>query len=255
MGKLKKAFKEKRRVVGPFLKISSPTVVEIFGNAGFDFVIIDAEHGPMGMETAENLVRAAQCVGISPVIRVRENNATLISRALDIGAEGIQVPQISTRASAESVVRSAYFAPDGERGVCGFVRAAAYSHIDKFAYYKKANENVVVIIHIEGEEGIRNLDDILAVEGLDVIFIGPYDLSQSLGVPGDINNPLVVDKIKEVIEKTRKRGLIVGTFVEDVETSYKWIDMGIQYISYSVDVGILYERSKKIVCEIKKRVI
>jgi len=251
MGRLKDIFASNGTVVGPFIKINSPAVVEVFGNAGFDYVIIDAEHSPVSMETAEHLVRAADYVGISPVIRVRDNDPTLISRALDIGAEGVQVPQVATRESALSVVKAAYFAPEGERGVCRFTRAAAYSHTDKFEYFKKANEKVVVIIHIEGEEGVRNLDDIITVEGLDVIFIGPYDLSQSLGVPGDVNNRLVEEKMQEIVEKARKAGLIVGTFVDDVETARKWMDLGIQYVSYSVDIGIFYQCLKSIAGELK----
>lgn len=253
MGKLKEIFAKKETAMGPFLKIASPAVVEIFGNAGFDYVIIDAEHGPIGMEAAEHLVRAADCVGISPVIRVRDNDPTLITRALDIGAEGIQVPQVSTRESALTVVNAAHFAPEGERGVCRFTRAAAYSHTDKLTYFKEANEKVVVIIHIEGEKGVRNLDEIISVDGLDVIFIGPYDLSQSMGVPGDIDNPLVEEKMKEIVVKARKAGLVVGTFVEDVKAAHKWMDLGIQYISYSVDVGIFYQNLKKIAGQLKSR--
>ncbi len=253
MGNLKEVFGRQGNVVGPFLRVASPAVVEIFGNAGFDYVIIDAEHGPISMETAEHLVRAADYIGISPVIRIRDNDPTLISRALDIGAEGVQVPQVSDRESALAVAKAAHFAPEGERGVCRYTRAAAYSHTDKFKYFKEANEKVVVIIHIEGEEGVRNLDEIIAVEGLDVIFIGPYDLSQSMGVPGDVNNPKVEEKMREIVEKAKKAGLVVGTFVEDVQSAHKWMDLGIQYISYSVDVGIFYQCLKSIAGELKSR--
>ena len=251
MGKLKDIFSRNGTAVGPFMRIASPALVEVCGNAGFDFVIIDAEHGPFSMETAESLVRAADYIGISPVIRVLANDPTLIQRALDVGAEGVQVPQICNREDALAVVKAAHFNPEGLRGVCRYTRAAEYSHMDKFEYFKKANEKVVVIIHIEGEEGVRNIDEIIAVDGLDIIFIGPYDLSQSLGVPGDINNPLVEEKMKEVLEKARKAGVVVGTFVDDIESAQKWIELGVQYISYSVDVGIIYQSMKSIVQKLK----
>lgn len=249
---LKASLREGRKLIGPFIKLSNPAVVEIFGHAGFDFVIIDTEHGPMCMEAAENLVRAARLAGVSPVIRVQSNDASLISRALDIGAEGIQVPQISSPEDARSVVKAARFAPEGERGVCRFVRAASYSHQEKSAFFMEANQKVTTIVHIEGEEGVSNLDQIIAVPGLDVIFIGPYDLSQSLGVPGEVENPRVIERIEQIVRLSREAGLVVGTFVDDVTAALKWMELGVQYISYSVDVGILYEASRNIVSLVKK---
>jgi len=251
VGRMKEIFARQGTAVGTFLKIASPALVEIAGNAGFDYIIIDAEHGPISIETAEHLVRAADYIGISPVIRVLRNDPTLIQRALDIGAEGVQVPQVSNKAAAEAVVKAAHFVPEGERGVCRFTRAAAYSHTDKFSYFAQANDKVVVIIHIEGMEGVSNIDEIIAVKGLDVVFIGPYDLSQSLGVPGNVNHPLVEEKMKEVLEKTRKAGVVVGTFVDDLETAHKWMKLGVQYLSYSVDTGMIYQCFTNIVQEIK----
>ncbi|HSW35531.1 MAG TPA: aldolase/citrate lyase family protein [Candidatus Limnocylindrales bacterium] len=237
--------------VGPFIKLTSPAIVEIFGHAGFDFVVIDTEHGPMNIESAENLVRAAKLVGITPIIRVRSNDPSLISRALDIGAGGVQVPQVSTAEQAKSVVRASRFAPDGERGVCCYVRAASYSHVNKHTYFKQANRDILVIVHIEGAEGVANLPDIVTVEGIDVIFIGPYDLSQSLGIPGEVEHPLVIGKMQQIVKVARKAGVVVGTFVDDINAAKKWMNAGIQYVSYSVDVGILYKASFGLVKQLK----
>lgn len=244
MASLKRKLREGRVVFGPFMKLASPAVMEIFGLAGFDYAIIDTEHGPMSIESAENLVRAAELTGVSPVIRIRENNPSLISRALDIGAEGVQVPQIGSAADAEAVVKAAKFAPQGERGVCRFVRAARYTHTDRFRYFRQANEDTCVIIHIEGRAGVDNIDAILAVPGIDVAFIGPYDLSQSLGVPGQVNHPEVERAMAEVVAKARARGVAVGTFVDNEAAAAKWSATGIQYISYSVDVGIIYDAAR-----------
>jgi len=109
----------------------------------------------------------------------------------------------------------------------------------------------MIIAHIEGIEGINNLDEILSVPGLDVIFIGPYDLSQSLDIPGEVNNPLVIEKMKEVVLKCKQHKIAVGTFADDVETAKSWIFLGIQYMSFSVDVGILFEASRNIVNELR----
>jgi 4-hydroxy-2-oxoheptanedioate aldolase len=248
---LKRTLKEGENVFGPFLKLTDPAVVEIMGFAGFDFVIIDAEHGPISMQSAQNMIRAAETANVTPIIRVANNDESLILRALDIGAQGIEIPQINCKSDALRAVKSVKYSPQGERGVCRYVRAANYSSMDKFKYFKSANEETMIIAHIEGVEGINNLDEILSVPGIDVIFIGPYDLSQSLGIPGQVNNSLVVKKMKEVVLKCKQNKIAVGTFADDVETAKSWISLGVQYMSFSVDVGILYEISKTIVNKLK----
>jgi len=248
---LKKALQDGKVIFGPFLKFTDPAVVEIMGFAGFDFVIIDAEHGPISMQNAQNMIRAAETVNITPVIRVSDNDEALILRALDIGAQGIEIPKINSRYDAERAVKSLKYFPQGERGVCRYVRAAKYSSMDKFEYFKSANNETIIIAHIEGLEGINNLDKILSVSGIDIIFIGPYDLSQSLGIPGEVNHPLVTEKMKEVILKCKKNKIAVGTFADDIVAAKKWISLGVQYMSFSVDVGILYKACKKVVEKLK----
>ncbi len=248
---LKEALKKGKNVFGPFMKFTDPAAVEIMGFAGFDFIIIDAEHGPISIQDAQNMIRAAETTNITPVIRVANNDEALILRALDIGAQGVEIPQINSKLQAIKAVRSVKYAPQGERGVCRYVRAANYSSMDKFEYFKSANNETMIIAHIEGIEGINNLDEILSVPGIDVIFIGPYDLSQSLGIPGEVSHPLVTEKMKEVIMKCRENKVSVGTFADDVETAKSWVSLGVQYMSFSVDVGILYGISNTIVNKLK----
>ena len=242
-------FKEKLNgegVIGVFSKTCDPGFIEAMGFGGADYVIIDLEHGPNSVQTVQNLIRGAQVAGIMPIVRVMESCASVMGEVLDIGAGGIQVPQITTRAEAEAVMKRTKFAPMGERGVCRFVRAAKYSSKDRFEYFKEENEKVT-ILQIEGQEGIDNIDDILTVKGIDVLFIGPYDLSQSLGVPGDINNPVVEEKMLEIIEKCKEKNITVGTFVDTPENAIKWKKLGVKYISYSVDMGIFHDAIKSIV--------
>ena len=248
---LKEVLKEGKNVFGPFMKFTDPAAVEIMGFAGFDFVIIDAEHGPISMQSAQNMIRSAETANITPIIRVSSNDEALILRALDIGAQGIEIPQINSKSQAIKAVKSVKYSPQGERGVCRYVRAAKYSSMDKFEYFKSANEETMIIAHIEGVEGINNLDEILSVPGIDVIFIGPYDLSQSLGIPGQVNHSLVVEKMKEVVLKCKQNKIAVGTFADDIKTAKSWVSLGVQYMAFSVDVGILYEISKTIVNKLK----
>jgi len=248
---LKDALKNGKTVLGPFLKLTDPAVVEVMGFAGFDFVIIDQEHGPISIQNTQNMIRAAESVGITPVVRVNKNEETSILRTLDIGAQGIEIPQINNKENAINAVKSVKYSPQGERGVCRYVRAANYSSMDKYKYFEYANQETIIISHIEGVEGINNLEEILSVPELDVIFIGPYDLSQSLGIPGKVNDPLVIEKMKEVIKKCKKRNIAVGTFADDTETAKFWISLGVQYMSFSVDVGILYDASKNTIKQLK----
>jgi len=243
--KFKRTIKQ-RSVIGPFSKTSDPAFVESIGYAGFDFVILDLEHGPNSVQTMQNLLRASQISDLFPIVRVKENPLSIIGEVLDIGAGGIQVPQITTAEEAERVVRLAKFSPDGMRGVCRFVRAADYSSTDRFTYFREANETILVL-QLEGDKAIRNLDDILEVSGIDIIFIGPYDLSQSLGVPGKIDHPQVIKATKEIVKKSIRKDVFVGTFVETIENARKWKDLGISYICYSVDMGIFTEKCREIV--------
>jgi 4-hydroxy-2-oxoheptanedioate aldolase len=244
---LKNSILKGNTVYGPFCKMQDPAIVEIAALSGFDFVIIDMEHGPYGIESTQNMIRAAESRGITPIVRVTENSETLILRTLDIGAKCIQVPQISTKKDAEKVVKATAFYPKGERGMCRYVRAADYTAIDGSTHFGTANDSIVTIIHIEGMEGIQNLEEILSVEGIDIIFLGPYDLSQSCGVPGQVNHEKVVSSMKDAVRQARKHGKAVGTFTESIESAKMWKEIGVQYISYAVDVGLIMNNFKEII--------
>lgn len=247
-------FKQKLQqetVIGPFSKTMDPGMVEALGYAGFDFVILDMEHGPNSVETVQSLIRAAVLSGMLPIVRVKEDCAHIMGEVLDIGAGGIQVPQITSAADVLALIKTAKFHPQGARGVCRFVRAAAYSAMDRYEYFKRANE-ALIIIQLEGLQALENLEEILGVlEGVDIIFIGPYDLSQSLGVPGQVGHPLVIQKMQEIVELCAEKQVVAGTFVDTIEDAAKWMALGVRYISYSVDVGILYEAGRSILHSIQ----
>lgn len=254
--KLKEILYNKQVAIGQFLKITDPAVVEIAGNAGFDFVIIDNEHGPIDIQNIQNMIRAAEVADITPVVRVRDNDETLILKVLDIGAQAIEVPQINNINQADALIKAVKYSPKGERGLCRYVRSAGYSKLtetneQKKEYFKNANNETLIIAHIEGLEGIRNIDTIMSRGEIDVLFIGPYDLSQSLGIPGEINDPKVEEQMKIIIEKAKRNNKIIGTFVDDLDTAHKWINAGVQYIAFSVDVGLLYAKYREIIGNLK----
>jgi 4-hydroxy-2-oxoheptanedioate aldolase len=239
---------------GPFAKLTDPAAVEVLALAGFDHVIIDMEHGPVSVQAAQDLIRAAQLRGMAPVARVPRNDASDILRVLDIGAEGVHVPQIATAEDARAAVEACYFHPEGTRGVCRFVRAADYAARPAQEHFAEANRRTLPVLHIEGQEGIANLPEILSVPGIGVVFVGPYDLSQSCGVPGQVQHPMVIERMRHAVGLARDRGAVVGTFIEDAEGARIWAGAGVQYLCYSVDVGILMAAAKRAVGELRRAV-
>lgn len=252
--KVKQKLKNGEVVIGTFVKTTDPSVVEILGNTGMDFFVIDSEHVSYNPETITNLVRASDLTGIVPIVRVKEATAVNIMQALDTGALGYHAPNVDTPEQAEIAVSAGRYAPLGNRGFAPTHRAANYEMMDKQEYIDKANKEILTILHCETMEAVKNLDEILKQEELDVIFIGPMDLSQSLGreVMGQRNHPKLLETIDLIIDKVRKAGKAVGTVAGTPEMAKELIAKGIQYIPMSSDQGMIAGMAKKIVQEMKK---
>lgn len=226
--------------LGIFSKTTDSAFVEAAGLAGLDFIILDMEHGPAGWDTIQHHVRSACITGVAPIVRVPGLDAHSIGAAFDAGAEGVQVPNISSGEQAAAVVAAARFHPLGGRGVCRFVRAAGYGSVAKETYFPRENEKLLVL-QVEGLEGVRNLNEILAVEGFDVLFVGPYDLSQSVGRPGEVEAPEVRSLIEDIAKEANARGKTWGLFCDTPEALARYKSLGVPYLSYSVDVSLFRE--------------
>ena len=163
---------------------------------------------------------------------------------------GVQVPQINTVDDARRVIHSAKYSPLGERGLSIFTRAGDYFKHAGENHTDRQNEETTVVVHIEGRRGLDNLDEIMTVDGIDVLFLGPYDISQSLGVPGDVRNPIVETALKDAATRARDRGRAVGSYAKDVEMGKWLIDMGVQYLSINVDATIYMQACERIVKEL-----
>lgn len=250
-GRFKKRLQAGEVVVGPFAIVNSPIMVSALGIAGMDFIIIDTEHGPFTIQDAEMMCHACDAANVASIIRVGEINDWMILRALDIGSVGIEVPQIRCRADAEAVVRAAKYSPIGERGLSIFTRAGDLGTRGP-TYTDMANEETVVIVHIEGVEGVNNLDEVLTVDGLDVIFLGPYDLSQSLGIPGQVEDPQVEEMMRGCVGRIKAAGKCPGSFAKDVPMAKRLVAMGIQYMSVLVDAAIYQNACRDIVSQVKE---
>ena len=219
---------------GVMCNLYSPMIVELIGHVGFDFVLIDAEHGPAGVENCEHMVRAAETVGIASYIRIAMNIQQNILRHLDIGALGVQLPMVNTRAEAEAVVEAVKYPPQGKRGLAS-VRAADYGLTMSLEEYAlKANQETLVAIQVETLQAVSNLDELLSVEGIDVFFIGPNDLSTSMGYVGQVNHPEVQAMIENLVHRIHAAGRIAGTTAYTHEALVKAKKRGFQYIVHGV---------------------
>ena len=227
---------------------SDPAFVEAAGYAGYDFVLLDMEHGPGTFENLQNLIRAANVAGVCPVVRVPRGTDIWIDQALDVGAGAVMIPQIDTAEQARIAVSAAKFSPRGSRGTCRFVRSAAYGAIPGADYFAKAHftqaQDTVVILQAEGQKAIDNLDEILSVDGVDIVFVGPYDLSASLGIIGQITHPRVMELIGEICRKAAAKGVQVGCFADSAESGRRLLEMGVRFVGYSCDTAIFMNMAK-----------
>ena len=225
-------WKERMReepLFGCFVTFQNTDLAEYTALLGFDFLLIDNEHGVMEQTELANMVRASQCAGVPAVIRCTEKSYDHIQKALDFGANGVQLPLVNTPEDARKVVDMTLFPPEGKRGVAFLPRAAGYGMIeDKRAYLREANRTRLLTCQIETKEALNHLDKILKVDGIDVFFIGPGDLSTSLGTT--TADPDFLDIVEKTIRKITKAGKIAGYYVGNPETARQAIEWGARYL-------------------------
>lgn len=222
------------KTFGPILNFNSPWFVDISGLIGFDFVLFDAEHGPLTPETAETLIRAAEAAGLSPLVRVPANVPHEILRFLDIGAVGIQVPHIDSADDARAAASAVRYHPRGQRGLAAITRAAGYG-IDTGvpAYIELANREVMLMAMVETARAVEAVDAIASTEGVDIIAIGPGDLSASMGYAGERGVPVVEQAIDHVIARAHAHGRWASLPAVDVATANHCLRRGADIVQVS----------------------
>lgn len=228
----KKLLAGKKPLLGSFLGLSSPPLVEMLGNAGYDFVVLDAEHGTFSQERMEDCIRAAAAVNVPCIVRVADLEAKLILSALDVGAEGVQVPQVETAEQARRVVRSSHFPPAGERGYGSTTRAAGYGFCPRPVVKEMAEQRLAVIVQIESNAGVDHLPAILETEGIDVVFIGTSDLSMAYGYDSP-NDPAMMPLLEKLITSIHTAGKIPGLHLSDWSKIEYLQRLGVRYFTVS----------------------
>jgi len=250
INELKRKLAAGQTVVGSFLYVPSAKLTEIVGLIGFDFVVIDMEHGPVDTVVAEDMVRAAELTGMTPLIRVSHNTPHLVLRALDIGAQGIHIPEINTVSDARIAASSMKYGPVGHRGLAG-TRAHDYGLKQSLAESAAvANEQVLCIAHIESEQSVKNLGQLLTEPGIDVFYLGPEDISNSLGIPGQSKDPRVVELVENGIRQIVAAGRIAGCIAADAPSARRYVELGATYIA-SHAVRFMANGSKQFISEVR----
>lgn len=240
-GTLRSRIRNGEVVLGIFYKLNSPAATEIIGWSGVDFIVADCEHSAIGYESVENIVRAGEAAGLSTVVRVPCAGEEHIFHALDSGAAGVQIPNITSVEQCKSAVSSAKYHPLGTRGLSRQTRNAMYGiwKDGEQIYTDAANDASLVVVHIENKEMAEEIEAICRLPQVDVVFIGPADLSQSLGIPGKSGDPRVVELAKKVIDTAKRYGKCAGINVTNQAAARKYVDMGARYILYSSDTALL----------------
>lgn len=239
MNKVKQKLAAGQVSIGGWIQIGHPAVAEIMAKAGFDWIAVDNEHGIIDLETGMNLFNAMRAGDVVPMVRVQENNEIIIRRWLDAGAMGVIVPMVNNAEQAKAAVAAAKYPPVGKRGF-GYCRGNSYGR-EFDAYVKTANNDIVVIVQIEHIDAIKNIDSILKVDGVDGAFIGPYDLSGSMNLTGQINHPNVMKACDDMLAACKRHQKVAGIHVVlvDPEKIKAFIDEGFTFIAASLDTVCL----------------
>jgi 4-hydroxy-2-oxoheptanedioate aldolase len=222
-------------VMGCLLRYNDPGLAEFLGYQGWDFFLFDAEHGTLEPRDCEHLVRAAELRRVTPLARVTTNQQHIILRFLDTGVQGIQVPMVNSASEAENAVRAIKFSPRGARGLAGTRPAQFGQAVPLGEYVQTANAETLVIVQIETVEAVSHVSEIARVDGVDVVFIGPTDLSLSLGVPGQPQHARVLETAEKIAMEVKQAGKILGAFVSTSESAREWRNRGARYLANSLE--------------------
>ena len=246
----KRALKAGKPQIGLWSSLSSNYTVEVIAGAGFDWILLDTEHSPTDLENLLAQLQAAAPYPAHAVVRVPWNDMVTMKRVLDIGAQSLLVPYVSTPAEAKSAVSYTRYPPAGVRGVAGTTRATRFGRVKDYA--KRAHEELCVLVQVETQAAVDNIEAICGIDGVDGVFIGPADLHASMGYTGEIANPKVKPVIDDAIRRIRKCGRAPGILTPNEADARHWLECGALYVAVGADVGILARGADALAAKFKK---
>ena len=255
LNKLKDAIEKKHYAVGTFLGAANPSIVEIMGYTGLDFVVIDTEHGPYDTMPMSDLIQAAESKGLSPVVRIADITHKEMQRAVDNGAEGIIIPCLKSIEDFRKAVDLGKFAPLGNRG---FIKGRGSGFGNEpwasgtlTEYMRSSNEKVLLLPQCETREALENIEEIVQIEGIDGIFIGPFDLSICMGIPGQFDAPEFREAVDRILRVCKQSGKLCMTFTSTAEEARMYIKKGFDAIANSMDTIVIAQAYKSMVEDIR----
>jgi 2-dehydro-3-deoxyglucarate aldolase len=236
---LKKRLAAGEAALGSWITLANPGLAEIMARSGFDWLAVDLEHSVITIREAEELIRVVGLCGAAPLVRLSWNDSVQIKRVMDAGAHGVIVPMVNSAAEAEAAVAAVYYPPRGTRGV-GLGRASRYG-AGFAAYQEWLEDNALVIVQVEHIRAVENLEAILDTPGVDGFLVGPYDLSGSLGRPGDFGHPDFQSAMARIREVAAARNALSGIHVIEPDTAAlrERLDQGYRFVAYSLDIRML----------------
>jgi 4-hydroxy-2-oxoheptanedioate aldolase len=244
MKNLKKRIKNGETVNGCWINLGSPLAAELIGHVGFDWVLIDLEHSSMAEKDVQAILQAMESSPTAVLVRVESAEPARISKVMDSGAEGIMCPKVDNATEAKKVINGLHYPPFGKRGVAKMVRATAFGKNFQ-EYYESSKENSLGIIQIETVEALNNLEEIAALEGVDVLFIGPADLTMEMGIFGQFDNPIFLEAVKKIVSAAEKFGKATGILFFDPNDYKKYHEMGIKFIGCGADSTFISNGAKE----------
>jgi 4-hydroxy-2-oxoheptanedioate aldolase len=249
VNQFKRSMKAGKAQIGLWSSLSSHYSVEVIAGSGFDWLLIDTEHSPNDLENVVTQLQAASAYPTTAVVRPAWNDMVLIKRFLDVGVQTLLIPYVQTAQEAADAVAYTRYPPRGVRGVAGTTRATRFGRIKD--YFKRADEELCVLLQVETRQALDNLDAIAATDGVDGVFIGPFDLSAGLGHLGDIPHPEVQKAIDDSIRRIRKAGKAAGILAPVEADAHRYLDQGCLFVAVGADVGLLARESEKLCARFK----
>ncbi len=250
MNILKSRIRNGETLIGTFLSLGDPVVTEIVAKAGFDWVLIDLEHGLGSERDVLHQMQALASTNVSAMVRVEGTQRQRIQKVLDLGVQGIVFPHVRDAEQAAKSAMSMRYAPEGRRGVSRMVRATNFGE-DFTEYYNHQRENLLCVIQIETEAALDNLDDIAAIEEIDVLFIGPTDLSMALGIYGQLDHEKFLEAEAKIIEAAQKHNKAVGSLLYDASDFQKYYDKGVRFFACGTDAYFLRNGARAVAQQLK----
>lgn len=250
---VKRALREGRPTAGAWMQLCSPITAEIMSRVGFDWLLIDMEHGHGDYQTLLGQLQAIEGSPVIPIVRVQWNDPAVIKRVLDLGAYGVMVPWVGSRAEAEAAVRATKYPPEGIRGIAGSHRAGGYGR-HAAEYWKRANEEILVVVQVETRGALAEIGEIVRVPGIDVVFVGPADLSAALGHVGDPAHPEVQAAIERVETAARANGVALGNITRSWDQARELYKRGYQFLTLCAETALLVQGAQDVVTRFRQEV-